>query len=52
MGSQESSNLCSHSVVKLREATQMFMMVDYVREMAVKKSCMVNMDVFEHLLFL
>ena len=31
-------NLCSHSVIKLHEASQMFMMVDYVRGMTVK-SC-------------
>ena len=36
-GSRESENLCSHSVKNLHEATQMFMMVDYVREMAVNK---------------
>ena len=36
--------MCSFSVEKLHEATQMFMIVDYVREMTVKKSCMANMD--------
>ena len=36
--------LCSHSVVKLHVATQMFTMVEYVREMSVTKSCMTNMD--------
>ena len=30
---------CSHSVVKLHEATHMFMMVASVREMTLKKSC-------------
>ena len=35
---QESQRLCSRHVVKLREASQMFMMVDYVRRMTVKKS--------------
>ena len=29
----------SHSVVKLYEATQMFVMDDYVREMTVTESC-------------
>ena len=29
----------SHSVVKLHETTQMFVMVDFVSEMTVKKSC-------------
>ena len=29
---------------KLHEATQMFIVIDYVREMTVKKSFMVNMD--------
>ena len=36
---QESWNLCCCSAVKLNEATEMFMMVDYVREMTVKKTC-------------
>ena len=31
--------MCSHTVVKLHEATQMFVMVGYIWEMAVKKSC-------------
>ena len=31
--------LCNHSVVELHEAAQVFMMVDYVRDMTVKKSC-------------
>ena len=39
----ESWNLCSHSVVKLRQATQVFLMVDYVWEMT-ENSCMANMD--------
>ena len=43
-GSQENKSLCSYSVEKLHEATQMFMMVDYVKEMTLKKSFMVNMD--------
>ena len=34
------------TVEKLHEATQMFMMVDCVRKMTVKKSCMVNMEFF------
>ena len=34
----------SISVVKIHEATQMFMMVDYVKEMTVKKSCMAIVD--------
>ena len=37
-------NTCELIFSKLREATQMFMMVDYVREMTVKKSCTLNMD--------
>ena len=32
-------NLCIRTVVKLHKAFQMFMLVDYVREMTVKKSC-------------
>ena len=31
-------DLCSHSVVKLHKATQMFMVIDCVRTMIVKKS--------------
>ena len=39
--------------MKLHEATQMFMMVDDVREMALKKSCKYGeYGSFEHLLFL
>ena len=34
----------SYSVVKLQQTTQMFMMVDHVKEMTVKKSCMAKMD--------
>ena len=30
--------------MKLHEAAQMFMMVDYVRELTVRKSCLMNMD--------
>ena len=42
----------SHSVVKLHETTQMFRMVDYVREMTVKKSCKYGeYGSFEHLIF-
>ena len=37
-------NWCIPSFEKLHEETQMFMMIDYVKVMAVKKSCMVNMD--------
>ena len=41
-------NLGSQSVVKLPEATQMFMF-DYVKEMAVKKSCMYGeYGLYEH----
>ena len=36
---RESWNLCSYSVVKLHEATEMFTVVDYVRELTEKKSC-------------
>ena len=36
--------MCSHSVVGLLEATQIFLMVDHVREMTMKKACMANMD--------
>ena len=32
------------SVEKLHEATQMFVMADYVRKMTVRKPCMANMD--------
>ena len=34
-GLWESWNLCSHSVVKLHEASQMFVTVDYVEETTV-----------------
>ena len=45
--------MCSHSVVKLHEATQMFLMVEYVKKMTVKKSCKYGENgLFEHLLFL
>ena len=40
-GVLEIYNLCSHSVVKLHETAQMFVKVDYVREMTVK-SCKYN----------
>ena len=36
--------MCSNSVVKLCETIQMFVMVEYVRVMTVKKSCMVYED--------
>ena len=50
---RESWDWCSHSVVKLYEVTQMFVMVDYVREMTVKKCCKYGKyGLFEHLLFL
>ena len=39
----------SNCVVELHEATQMFIVVDYVREMIVKKPCMTIIDRFEHL---
>ena len=42
-GPGESWNLCIHSVVQLHDASQMFVMVDCVREMTVKKLCMKNM---------
>ena len=42
-GSLKSKNLCIHCVVKLHEASQMFMVVDDVREMTVKKLCSANM---------
>ena len=46
-------NFCSHCVVKLCEATQMLVMVDYVRKMTVKKSCKYGeYGSFEHSLFL
>ena len=46
-------NFCSHSVVKFHEATQMFVTVDYLREMTVKKSCKYGeYGSFEHLHFL
>ena len=49
----ESKNLCSHSAIKLHEATQMLCMVDYVREMTVKKSSKYGLyGLFEHMLFL
>ena len=45
--------MCSHSVLKLHEATEMFVMVDYVKEMTVKKSYKYGeYGSFEHLLFL
>ena len=47
--------MCSHSVVKLHEATEMFMMVDYVMMMTVQKSYKCKYGdyaLFEHLLFL
>ena len=45
--------MCSHSILKLHEATKMFVMVDYVREMTVKKSCKYGeYGSFEHLLIL
>ena len=52
-GVQKSWNLCNHSVEKLCEAAQMFVMVDCVREMTVKKSCKyAKYGSCEHLLFL
>ena len=51
-GLPETYNLCSHFAVKLHATTQMFVMVDYVREMTVKKSCKCGKcGLFEHLLF-
>ena len=45
--------MCRNSVVKLHEAAQMFMIVDYVREMTVKKSCKYKeYGSLGHLLFL
>ena len=34
-GHRVTGHLCKHSVVKFHEATQMFMMVDYVRKVTV-----------------
>ena len=52
-GLRVSQNLCSQFVVKLPEATHMFVMIDRVREMTVKKSCKFAVcGHFEHLLFL
>ena len=50
MGLRESRNFCSHSVVKLCEATRVSVMVDYAREMTVMRSC--NCKCGEYLLFL
>ena len=36
--------MCSHSVENLHDAIQMAMIVVYVLEMTVKKSCMANVD--------
>ena len=45
--------MCSHSVVKLHRAAQIFIMVNYVRKIAVKKFCKYGeYELFEHLLFL
>ena len=45
--------MCCHFVVKLCEATEMFMMVDCVRQMTVTKSCKYGeYGWFECLLFL
>ena len=42
-----------NSVVKLYEATQMFLMVNYVRQITVKKSCRYGeYRLFQHPLFL
>ena len=35
----EKQNLCSPSVGKLQEVTRMFVMVDYIRKLMVKKFC-------------
>ena len=52
-GLWKSKDWYSHSVVKLREAAQMFVMVDCIREMTVKKSCKYGeCGLSEHLLFL
>ena len=41
-----------HSVVKLHGATELFMMVDHVRKMTVKKSCKYGeYGLFEYFLF-
>ena len=43
--------MCNHSVMKLHEATQMFMMVDFVKEVTSKKSSKYSeYGAFEHLL--
>ena len=50
---RESLNFCTHFVVNVHEATQLFMLVDYLTEMTVKKSCEYDeYGSFEHLLFL
>ena len=48
----QSYRVTREAVVKLLEATQMFVMVDYIREMTVKKSKYGKYGSFEHLLFL
>ena len=39
IGLQESWNLCNHSIVKWHEVTQIFGVVDCVKEITAKKSC-------------
>ena len=52
-GLLESKHLCSHSVVKLHEAIPMFIIIDYVWKMSVKKPCKYGeYGSFEQLLFL
>ena len=46
----KSYSLCSCSVVKLHEVTQMFVMVDHVKKVIPKKSCG-EYGSFEHLFF-
>ena len=53
MTSTFSRNLCSYSVVKLHEAAQKFVIVDYIMEITSKKSCSYEeYGSLEHSLFL
>ena len=42
-GAMVKLELYSYFIVKLHESAQMFIMFEYVREMAVNKPCMLNM---------
>ena len=44
--------MCCHSVAKLHDSTQMFVMVVYVRKMTVKKSNGYGDGLSEHVCFL